>query len=75
MAKADISNNIRRLRFEFGEMTQKELAERAGCTRQTIIVLEHGRFVPSLALAFRIAQVFGLGVEEVFRYEGDGDPE
>ncbi|RKY19712.1 MAG: transcriptional regulator [Planctomycetota bacterium] len=66
MAKADIRNMIRKLRFEHGEMTQQKLAERAGCTRQTIIVLEHGRYVPSLALAFRIARIFGLTVDEVF---------
>jgi len=64
--KAEISNQIRRLRFEHGEMTQQELADRVGCTRQTIIVLEQGRYVPSLALAFRIAKVFGMLVEEVF---------
>lgn len=66
MPKAEISNQIRRLRFEHGEMTQQELADRVGCTRQTIIVLEQGRYVPSLALAFRIAKVFGMVVEEVF---------
>jgi len=71
MAKAEIGNRIRRLRFEHGEMTQQDLAERVGCTRQTIIVLEHKRYVPSLALAFRIAHVFGLTVDEVFEYEGD----
>jgi putative transcriptional regulator len=64
--KAEISNQIRRLRFEHGEMTQQELADHVGCTRQTIIVLEQGRYVPSLALAFRIAKVFGMLVEEVF---------
>ena len=66
---ARIKNQIRRLRFDHGEMTQEELASRAGCTRQTIIALEHERYVPSLALAFRIARVFKLGVEEVFQYE------
>ena len=66
MAKPKITNQIRRLRFEHGEMTQQELARRAGCTRQTIIVLEQERYVPSLALAFRIARVFGLKVDEVF---------
>ena len=71
MAKADISNCMRKLRFEHGEMTQQELADRAGCTRQTIIVLEHRRYVPSLALAFRIAKVFGATVDEVFQYEGE----
>ena len=66
MAKADIHNRIRRLRFEHGEMTQQELADRVGCTRQTIILLEQERYVPSLALAFRIARVFGTSVEAVF---------
>ena len=67
MAKAEIRNQIRRLRFEHGEMTQQTLAERAGCTRQTIVVLEQGRYVPSLLLALRIAGVFGAKVEEVFQ--------
>jgi putative transcriptional regulator len=64
--RATIVNNIRRLRFEAREMTQQTLAERVGCTRQTIIVLEQGRYVPSLALAMRIARTFGRRVEEVF---------
>ncbi|UCF20666.1 MAG: helix-turn-helix transcriptional regulator [Gemmatimonadota bacterium] len=68
MAKAEIKNRIRRLRFEHGEMTQQELANRAGCTRQTIVLLEQGRYVPSLALAFRIARTFGAKVEEVFEW-------
>lgn len=69
MPKATIRNEIRRLRFEHGEMTQQELADRAGCTRQTIIVLEQERYVPSLLLAFKIAKVFGATVEEIFRLE------
>lgn len=69
MAKAEIRNEIRRLRFEHGEMTQQELADRVGCTRQTILVLEQGRYVPSLVLALRIAKVFGATVEEVFTLE------
>ncbi len=68
MAKAEIKNRIRRLRFEHGEMTQQELANRAGCTRQTIVLLEQGRYVPSLALSFRIARTFGARVEEVFEW-------
>ena len=60
----------RRLRFEHDEMTQQELANRAGCTRQTIIVLEKERYVPSLSLAFRIARVFSKTIEEVFEYSG-----
>ena len=69
MAKSKIKNHVRKLRFEHGEMTQQELADLGGCTRQTIMALEHERYVPSLALAFRIARVFKLGVEEVFQYE------
>ena len=69
MAKAEISNHLRRLRFDHAEMTQQELADRVGCTRQTIIALEQGRYVPSLALAFRIARVFEQTLEEVFTYE------
>ena len=70
MAKAEIRNRIRRLRFDHGEMTQEELARRAGCTRQTIILMEQAKYVPSLALAFRIASVFGARIEEVFEYVG-----
>lgn len=68
MAKAEIRNQIRRFRFDSGEMTQEELARRVGCTRQTIILMEQRRYVPSLALAFRIARVFHVGIEEVFEY-------
>jgi putative transcriptional regulator len=64
--KAEIRNNIRRLRFEHAEMTQQELADRVGCTRQTIIMLEQGRYVPSLALALKIGEVFAMPVEEIF---------
>jgi putative transcriptional regulator len=70
VAKAEISNRIRRLRFDHEEMTQQQLADRVGCTRQTIILLEQGRYVPSLALAFRIARTFGKTVDEVFEFEG-----
>ena len=70
MPKALIKNQIRRLRFDHDEMTQQELANRAGCTRQTIVVLEQGRYVPSLALAFRVARVFGVPLEDVFQFEG-----
>jgi putative transcriptional regulator len=66
MPKAEIANNIRQLRFHHGEMTQQALADRVGCTRQTIIVLEQGRYVPSLLMALRIARVFGVKVEDVF---------
>jgi putative transcriptional regulator len=70
MPKAEIGNQIRKLRFEHGEMTQQELAERAGCSRQTIVLLEQGRYVPSLVLAMRIAKTFGALVEDVFTLEG-----
>jgi putative transcriptional regulator len=73
MPKARISNQIRQLRYESDEMTQQELADRVGCTRQTIIVLEKERYVPSLSLAFEIARVFGRGIEDVFEYV-DGQP-
>jgi putative transcriptional regulator len=64
-----ISNNIRRLRFFANEMTQQELAEKAGVSRQTIIAIEAGRYSPSLEFAFRIADVFGVKISEVFDYE------
>ena len=66
-----IKNRIRRLRFDHDEMTQEELANRAGCTRQTIIALEQGKYVPSIELAFRIAKAFGVPLEELFQYEDD----
>ena len=69
MAKSEISNQIRRLRFENGEMTQQELADKAGVTRQTILAIEAGKYSPSLMLAFKIAKAFGLPLEEVFQYE------
>ncbi|HEX9167247.1 MAG TPA: helix-turn-helix transcriptional regulator [Gemmatimonadales bacterium] len=69
MPKAEISNVIRRLRFERGEMTQQALADQVGCTRQTIILLEQGRYVPSLALALRIARVFGRPVDDIFQLD------
>jgi len=69
VADARIGNRIRRLRFDHDEMTQQELADRVGCTRQTIIALEAGKYVPSLTLAFRIARAFGVTVEDVFQYE------
>jgi len=64
-----IQNRIRRLRFDRDEMTQQELAEKVGCTRQTIIAVEQGKYVPSLELSFRIARVFKVPLEEVFQYE------
>jgi putative transcriptional regulator len=71
MAKAEIKNSVRRQRFEHGEMTQQELADLAGCTRQTILALEQGKYVPSLSLAFRIARVFESTIEDVFEFGGD----
>ena len=59
------------MRFDHDEMTQEELAKRVGCTRQTIIALEQGKYVPSLELAFKIARTFGVAVEDVFQYEGN----
>ena len=70
MAKSELSNEIRRLRFEHGEMTQQALADRAKVTRQTIIALEAGRYVPSLLLAFRIARVFDVTVDDLFHWNG-----
>ena len=68
MAKGRISNNIRKLRFFRDEMTQQQLAEKVGVTRQTIIAMEQDKYSPSLELAFRIAHVFGVPLEEVFSY-------
>ncbi len=70
MEPAKLQNQIRRLRFEHGEMTQQKLAELARVTRQTIVALEASRYNPSLLLAFRIAKVFGVPVDEVFQYDG-----
>jgi putative transcriptional regulator len=64
-----ILNNIRRLRFERQEMTQQELADRIGVTRQTVNAIELGKYSPSLEVAFQIADVFGVPLEAVFRYE------
>jgi putative transcriptional regulator len=69
MEKYKIRNNIRRLRFNHGEMTQEQLAEKAGVTRQTIIAIESSKYSPSLELAFRIALTFGVPLGEVFSYE------
>jgi len=63
-----VTNEIRALRFSAGEMTQAELADRVGLTRQTIIAIEQGRYSPSLEVAFRIARVFGVPLERVFGY-------
>ena len=71
MAKIEIQNQIRRLRFENGEMTQQQLADKTGVTRQTIIAIESGKYLPSLPLAFSIARTFGLSIEDVFQYEDE----
>ena len=69
MGKATrFTNDIRRLRFANGEMTQADLADRIGLTRQTIIAIEQGRYSPSLEMAFRIAQVFKVPLDDVFAY-------
>ena len=68
MGKQKIKNQIRRLRFDANEMTQEELAKKAGVTRQTIIALEAQKYSPSLELAFKIAKVFSVPLEKVFQY-------
>jgi putative transcriptional regulator len=70
VAQSTIKNQIRKLRFHNGEMTQQELAEKVGVTRQTIVAIEGEKYSPSLEVAFRIARVFSVGVQEVFQYEG-----
>jgi len=66
-----VTNNIRTLRFANGEMTQAELADKVGVTRQTVIAIEQGRYSPSLEMAFQIARVFGVRLDEVFQYPGE----
>jgi putative transcriptional regulator len=68
-----ISNTIRRLRFDAGEMTQQELADRIGMTRQTIAAIEQNKYSPSLEAAFRIAEVFGVPITDVFQWKS-GEP-
>jgi putative transcriptional regulator len=71
-----VTNSIRSLRFAHGEMTQAELADRIGVTRQTVIAIEQGRYSPSLEIAFRIARVFGVPLDGVFQYpDPDPDPD
>lgn len=69
LAKLPFTNDIRTLRFLAGEMTQSELGEKIGVTRQTIAAIEQGKYSPTLEAAFRIAQVFGKPLDEVFRWE------
>jgi putative transcriptional regulator len=71
MDKRRVRNNIRKLRFYQDEMTQEQLAEIVGVTRQTIIAIEGGKYAPSLELAFRIALAFGVPLGEVFSYTAD----
>ena len=72
MSSTQVSNQIRRLRFDRGEMTQQTLADACGVTRQTIIALEAGRYAPSLELGFRIADALGVRIEEVFQWSKQG---
>ena len=71
MGSEHLSNNLRRLRFENGQMTQQQLADKVGVTRQTIIAIEAGKYAPSLPLAFRIAHAFGGTIEDVFKYDNE----
>jgi len=71
MVPTQVRNEIRRLRFEHGEMTQAELAGRIGLTRQTVNAIERGKYSPTLEAAFRIAHVFGRPLEEVFHYQAE----
>ena len=71
MPKGVITNNIRRLRFDADEMTQKDLAERVGVTRQTILAIEAAKYSPSLELAFQIASAFGVPLADAFIWEKD----
>jgi putative transcriptional regulator len=73
MDKYKVRNNIRKLRFNNNELTQEQLAEKVGVTRQTIIAIEGGKYSPSLELAFRIALAFGVPLQDVFSYEPEGD--
>ena len=66
--KYEITNNIRKLRFFADEMTQQQLAEKAGASRQTIIAIEAGKYWPSLELAYRIADAFGVKIDDVFEF-------
>jgi putative transcriptional regulator len=73
MDKYKVKNNVRKLRFNHDEMTQEQLAEKVGVTRQTIIAIEGGKYAPSLELAFKIALVFGVPLGEVFSYDPEDD--
>ena len=71
MSKGEIQNQIRRLRFDAGQMTQQRLADVVGVTRQTIIAIEGGNYSPSLTLAFKISRAFDLKIEQVFNYNDE----
>jgi putative transcriptional regulator len=70
-----VRNRLRRFRFDADEMTQQELALLIGVTRQTVVAIEGEKYAPSLEVAFRIAEVFGVSLDSIFRYESDRDPE
>lgn len=69
MVATNVTNNIRRLRFDTGEMTQQALADLVGVTRQTVVAIEQARYSPSLEVAFKIARTFGVPLEQVFSYD------
>ena len=71
MGSEHLSNHVRRLRFEHGQITQQQLADKVGVTRQTIIAIESGKYAPSLPLAFKLARTFGVPIEQVFQYENE----
>jgi len=71
MSKSELQNRVRRLRFEHDQMTQQQLADKVGVTRQTIIAIEAGKYAPSLPLAFKLARTFGVPIERVFQYENE----
>lgn len=73
MAKCHISNNIRKFRFNLNEMTQQDLADKVGVTRQTIVAIESGKYSPTLELAFRISRIFNAPLEEVFSFNYEDD--
>jgi putative transcriptional regulator len=75
MADYRINNHIRKLRFFHNEMTQQQLADKVGVTRQTIIAMEQGKYSPSLELAFRVALAFGVPLDEVFSYDPVTEPD
>lgn len=73
MKRQHISNDIRKMRFLHDEMTQQQLADAVGVTRQTIVAIEKGKYPPTLEISFRIAHVFGAKLEEIFQYFPEND--